>query len=247
MHPQTDIVVLVHNQLAITQKFIKYIYEHTSNFNLIFVNNGSSDNTKQYLSSNNDWVVINHSTNIGIIEGRNSSIPYIKSEYFINLDNDQFVTDGWLDKLFNVLNLGYDVVGQEAWIMKPPGTTGEVVFLSKPYKDLSYFPYKKCINKTEKFSYVGCGGMLIKKHVVDKIGLFDSQFSPAYFEDPDFCYRLTQNNYKIGWCPECKIRHLAHQTMSTQKSFNKNNQFLKSWKVFKDKWNPYFPTFSMPI
>ncbi|KKL59937.1 hypothetical protein LCGC14_2210360, partial [marine sediment metagenome] len=98
-----------------------------------------------------------------------------------------------------------------------------------------------CTNKRDRFTYIGCGGMLIKKKVYDDIGLFDEQFGPFYFEDPDFWFTAIQHGYKIGWSHNCPIEHLVHKTINNQCLSDKSTQFVKSWKLFQKKWYPYFP------
>jgi len=158
----------------------------------------------------------------------------------MNIDNDQYPQIGWLNQLYNLMDQGFDIVGPEAWRLVPPGKQGSVVMNNKSY-NRDYYPYRHCTQKNEKYTYIGCGGMLVKKKVYDDIGLFDDRFSPAYFEDPDFCFRAIQSGYKLGWCHNCNITHLAHQTINGQKLFKKNEQFIKSWKKFQQKWKPYFP------
>lgn len=244
MHELTDIICLVHNQLPITKGFVDHVFEHTENFNLIFVDNGSTDGTSEYLANGQKdgrWKVISPGRNLGVIEGRNLGAKEIKAPFFLNIDNDQYVKKGWLEKLFDLMEKGYDIVGREAWLLHPPGSGGAVV-LGNVTHGRAYYPFRRCTNPKERFTYIGCGGMLIKKEVYKKIGLFDERFSPAYFEDPDFCFRAIQAGYKLGWCPDCPIEHLAHQTMNNQSTFQKNAQFMKSWKAFIQKWHPYFPT-----
>lgn len=241
MHPQTDVIVLVHNRLEVTRKFIDRFFQHTKNANLIFVDNGSSDGTSAFLVENQSkWKVITHKTNLGIILGRNSAIPYLTCDYFLNIDNDQFVTANWLESLHQCMAKGYDIVGTEAWQLSPPNAKGNVVGPAFSSSDRSYFPKKKCSKPNESFTYIGCGGMLIRKVVIDKIGLFDERFSPAYFEDPDFNFSAIKAGFKIGWCHSCRIEHLAHQTMSSQKDFDKQQQFFHSWNKFREKWFPYY-------
>ena len=49
MTPRVDIICLVHNGLSITKGFVKALFENTSNFRLIFVDNGSTDGTPDFL------------------------------------------------------------------------------------------------------------------------------------------------------------------------------------------------------
>ncbi len=247
MHPTTDIVCLVHNQIEITKGFVKHLFENTQDFNLIFVDNNSTDGTADWLEQgqqDHKWKVVTATddgvrTNLGVIGGRNLGAKYVVSDYFLNIDNDQYTGPGWLDSLHCKMSEGYDIVGCEAWRLAPPNS-GAVVIGGKSH-DRIYFPYKKCSRAGEPFTYIGCGGMLIKKAVYEKIGLFDDRFNPAYFEDPDFCFRAIRSGYKIGWCQNCNITHLAHQTFDHQKLFDKNSQFVQSWNKFKNKWDGWFP------
>ena len=247
MHPITDIICLVHNQLPVTKVFAERIFKYTENFNLIFVNNNSTDGTSKWLEASKDkWTVVNatdsngNPANLGVIGGRNLGVKYVKSNYFLNIDNDQYVGNNWLVMLHDVMSQGYDIVGKEAWQLVPPGRGGVVLWMGKE-KTRDYFPHHRCERQGEKFTYVGCGGMLIKTEVYNKIGLFDEQFGPAYFEDPDFCFKSIQAGFKIGWCPQCPIKHLPHQTLGKQKDFDKHKQFLRSWDRFRKKWNGWFP------
>lgn len=244
MHPRTDIIVLVHNRLDVTKVFVEKLFESTDNFHLIFFNNGSDELTTQFLRDGNEsgkWTLISSDKNCGIVVPRNMAVAESRAEYFVNLDNDQYPRKGWLQGLHDLMENGnYDIVGCEAWRLHPPGHGGHIVFNGKPYT-MDYFPYKKCTRASEPFTYIGCGGMLIKSEVYRKIGLFDERFQPAYFEDPDFCFKAIQNGYKLGWKHDCPIDHLAHQTISAQNLFQKNDQFLRSWSKFREKWHPYFP------
>lgn len=243
MHPPTDIIVLVHNNLPVTLGFVEHLFKNTANFNLIFVDNGSTDGVQQFLQDGADkkrWTLIRSDENLGVIGGRNLGAKYSTADFFLNIDNDQYPGERWLDSLHDLMIQGYDVTGCEAWLMLPPDVKGQVVLNGKNYSR-AYFPQKRCTTKSDRFTYIGCGGMLIKREVYEKIGLFDERFNPFLFEDPDFCFRAIRAGYKLGWCYNCKINHLAHQTINNQNLAQKNQQFAKSWRHFQEKWLPYYP------
>lgn len=243
---RTDIICLVHNQLHITKGFVKSLFENTDNFRLIFVDNGSTDGTPDFLKDGEGqgrWKVVRPGENLGVIGGRNFGVQHVEADYFLNIDNDQYPKKGWLEDLYRLLDKGYDIVGPEAWALVPPMSkaSGALIIGNEVISDRSYFPHRHCQRPRDEFTYIGCGGSLVKKEVYDSIGLFDERFNPAYFEDPDFCFRAIKAGFRLGWSCKCPIVHLAHQTFNSQNLFNKNSQFMKSWKAFREKWHPYFP------
>jgi GT2 family glycosyltransferase len=228
MNPKTCIIVLSHNGLDVTKKFLNDLYANTQNFVLIMIDNGSSDGTPIYLSEfstkHDNVIFVANDENLGVIGGRNQGYEMYKNlpdapDYFMFLDNDQYVQSGWLEHHHEVLEAGdFDIVGVEAWLI-----------------DHRCVPVMQCKKPSDAFSYVGCGGMLIKREVTDKIGMFDSGFNPCYFEDPDFCYRAREAGFKIGWNYKPRLIHLAHQTLGVNP--RKREYFLKSHAYFKSKWH----------
>ena len=196
---------------------------------MVIVDNGSTDGTVEYLSTlGEDVHVIFLDSNSGVIDGRN--IGYERSkhldyDYLLFLDNDQFVDEGWLEHHIEFMkDGGYDVLGVEAWKMSD-----------------NFRPINMVVAPTGKFTYVGAGGMIIKRNVVEKIGLFDQGFSPMYFEDPDFCFRCNKNGYFFGWNPYAKITHKPHQTMLVISQEDRHKYFRKSLNYFREKWEYYQP------
>lgn len=222
-----DILLLTHNRVEDTIKCVSSILNSTPNvFSLIIVDNGSEDDTPDYLNSleknKNDIRVILNSTNLGIIKGRNlaysiASESKDKAKFTMFLDNDQFVFDGWLESYLYYLD-GYDVVGFEGWEMRN-----------------DFYPIKKAIHRKDPFHYVGCGGMVVNDRVIKDIGLFDDNFSPMFYEDPDFCFRALDHGYTICWNYDRKIIHKPHKLLGSNNE--KLRYFYNSWEYFKKKYN----------
>lgn len=215
-----NIILLTHNNLESTKKCIANLYQFTSDFNLIIVDNDSFEDTLVFLRSIEKQYNIKiqyNKENVGIIKGRNQGYRIGgDSQYICFLDNDQFVQHGWLESYLDLMEKGYDVVGTEAWKMR---------------KD--FYPYKKIINKNEEFNYVGCGLMMINNKVIKDIGLFDERYEKFYFEDPDFCFRTYYRGYKIGWNYNKKADHQKHDlTLRGERKI----YFMKNWQRFQEKW-----------
>jgi len=233
----TTVVVLCYNNRSVTEKFMELFKANTTNYNLIIIDNGSSDGTVDYLNEifptfeGNAELILNQE-NLGVIGGRNQGfgeflsqapyptkgMPFRYSEYLCFLDNDQFVRQGWLTQYHEFMQKGnYDMIGADAWLM-----------------DSKFMPRHNCSRAGESFTYVGCGGMMIKRKVVEDLKGFDPQFNPAYFEDPDYNFRAREKGYKIGWNYQARITHLPHQTLG--KSNDRMKYFVQSFDRFKAKW-----------
>lgn len=230
--PVVDIIILSHNNLAISQKFLSLLYKHSDvDFGVIWIENGSKDKTPEFLkdisSSLNNFTLMLNEDNKGVIGGRNQGYDIYcnfeyKPEYIIIIDNDQMVDKDWLSDHISFLDYGYDFAGVEGRQMKD-----------------NFMPKDANTSVHQYFNYVGCGGMIIRKNVLDTIGLFDPIFNPSYFEDPDFCFRAHDAGFKIGWNYRAKINHIPHQTLGFAK--DKVQRFTKSLIAFRKKWNGRVP------
>lgn len=236
-HPKINILILTYNDIEDAIKCINALYLHSTDFSLIIIDNGSSDGTSKYLEEianmHNNISVDFQEENLGVVAGRNYAYSFLKenfplSDFIMFLDVDQTAQQGWQEAYMKLINDGYDIIGSEAW----------------KTRSSDFYPYKKIVDKDDSFSYVGCGGMMIRKEVIDEIGLFDPLFEPLYFEDPDFCFRANEEGYKIGWNYNQVIVHNHEGPL-----LNKTTRayFQNSWKKFKEKWKGKgIPNFKMP-
>jgi GT2 family glycosyltransferase len=222
-----DLIVLVHNRLDVTRRFFDALKLNPSNNlrSIVVIDNGSNEETSSYLfneiGARPDVRVFRSESNIGVIEGRNLGWSKVKDQDVESgvmfLDNDQIVRHGWLDSHIEFLRRNsYDLVGVEAWKMSD-----------------DFRPIRKCNKSDRTFTYVGCGGMLMRKKVPLRIGMFDSRFSPAYFEDPDFNIRALASGFRIGWNTDRIVDHEEHSTLRGQ---DWKNHFRSSYLSMVSKW-----------
>jgi glycosyltransferase involved in cell wall biosynthesis len=107
----SSIIVPCFNQCDFTRVCIQALLRHTRpTWELILVNNGSSDETGAYLSGVQDAArvpvtIISNATNIGFPRAVNQGLEIARGEYLVLLNNDAVVTDGWLDQLIALTRL----------------------------------------------------------------------------------------------------------------------------------------------
>ena len=81
-----------------------------SRWELIVVDNGSTDGTGTYLAGLRDMstvpvTVVSNATNVGFPAAINQGLRLARGEYLVMLNNDVVVTDGWLDQLITLTRL----------------------------------------------------------------------------------------------------------------------------------------------
>lgn len=225
--------LLQYNRYQVTAKCIECIEKntHSIKYKIYLLDNnshdGSFENIKNICSDKKNIILESSSTNKGVIGGRNTIFDYflnnIEYTHLLFIDNDQFVREKWIDGYVELFNKApKSICGIEAWILSS-----------------NFTPLKKCSLRDSGFSYVGCGGMMISREACESLGKFDESFSPAYFEDPDYCLRAFQNQIPVLWNKSSQIDHLPHQTLG-QKSLNAGLSFRKSLNVFRQKWKGKF-------
>jgi GT2 family glycosyltransferase len=81
--------------------------------------------------------------------------------------------------------------------------------------------------------------LIRKKSVFDKVGYYDVNFYPAYFEDNDYHYRMRMKGYDIKDIPGCKVKH---ENSGTMKAYNEtelkmhHQRFREARSRYLIKW-----------
>lgn len=226
------IILLNYNGKILTKNCINSIKKNTnySNYKLIVVDNGSKDDSINFLKKSfKELEIFSIKDNKGFSGGNNEGIKYVKKKYnpdfYYLLSNDTLVQKNWLYELVKCAKRDkkIGVVGSKQFDFNwnPTNCAGEIKFFGVNY----YFGEK------EKFVKWVCGaGFLIKKEVVEKTKGFNELFNPTYYEETDLFERILKEGYKILYCPKSIILHKGGGT--TKEEVNKyqetfyRNRFL---------------------
>ena len=102
-----SIIIPVYNSEKTINRCIKSIVEQNyKNFELILVDDGSTDNTYEILKSyqrNNDKIVVLHKENGGPGKARNLGLQHCTGDYIIFVDSDDYIEKDYLKKINNKL------------------------------------------------------------------------------------------------------------------------------------------------
>lgn len=234
----TSIIILTYNKIEYTRQCIESIRKHTlkDSYELIVVDNCSSDGTKEWLKEQNDIITLFNDTNVGFPKGCNQGIELSKGENILLLNNDTVVTENWLHNLATCLNSSpkFGAVGPVTnscayyqAIETNYSTMEEMQSFSEKYNVLDSSKWE------ERLKLIGfC--LLIKKEVIEKIGFLDERFSPGNYEDDDYSIRIRREGYKLMLCKDTYIHHYGGT------SFNENKEYsqllINNEAKFKEKW-----------
>ncbi|MGK7907798.1 MAG: glycosyltransferase family 2 protein [Synechococcus sp.] len=117
MQPRVTVVVSPRERFNYTEQSLNSIYKNTEiPFELIYVDGNSPRSTQRYLemaSKEKGFKLLRTQRYLRPNQARNLSLPHIKTEYVVFVDNDLFVNPGWLKALVKCS----DETG--AWIVGP--------------------------------------------------------------------------------------------------------------------------------
>ena len=136
-------------------------------------------------------------------------IKEARGQYLVLLNSDTRVMPGAMLKLVRALeeNPVYGAIspvtnsaGNEQHILFPDNDPEKILESAKNWTRNA--SPNLLLSQRLDFSCVA-----ISKHTFDRIGLLDEDFSPGYFEDFDFCIRLTSKNFKMGVLETAFVYH----------------------------------------
>ncbi len=188
-----DILIVVHNQLDYVKQCIESVEANTKDYTLHVWDNGSNEETRDYLSSKNIKLTVS-AENLGFIIPNNRLFSESKSEYVILLNSDTIVSEGWDSAMIGYLKSHTDVgvVGYLGGILNKEGLGANAGY----GKDIDY---------------VMGWCMCFRRDTVEM--LFDEEnLKFAYCEDADFCLRLKEKGLSSYALHVPLVHHYGNKT-----------------------------------
>lgn len=233
-----SIIIPVYNRLEFTKKCLESIFKYGSkyDFEIIVVDNASSDGTKEFLDSLSEKVIaIHNKENLGFGKACNQGAKKANGEYLLFLNNDTIVTKNWMNVLVKELDENPEIAMAGSKLLFPDDTIQHagVVFAEDkiPYHIYSReIKEKHYVNKKRNFNAVTAACMLVRKDLFDEADGFDENFFNGY-EDIDLCLKIRELGKYIIYCPESVVYH--YESISEGR-MNKHNE---NQKLLLEKWS----------
>ena len=250
-----SVIIVNYNVEHFLEQCLTSVYQALANLEaeVFVVDNNSVDGSLTMIQRKFPQVhLIANKDNVGFAKANNQAIKLAQGEYVLLLNPDTVVENDTFDKIIQFMENTADA---GALGVKMVNGKGEFLPESKrglPLPSVAFykiFGLSKFFPKSKKFgSYhltyldnnqihsveiLSGAFMLIRKKVLDQIGLLDEDYF-MYGEDIDLSYRIIKNGYKNYYYPETRIIHYKGE--STKKtSINYVFVFYRAMQIFAKK------------
>ena len=234
----TSIVILTFNKISYTKKCIESIRKYTGkgSYEIIVVDNASTDGTISWLKEQSDIITIFNKDNLGFPKGCNQGIEIAQGSEVLLLNNDVIVTPKWLEQMLEALYSSEKIgavgpVTNYAHGQEIPVTYQNEAEMVSFASEVTEKFKNKWSQKTKLIGFC----LLFKKSVLEEVGVLDELFSPGNYEDDDISFRILLTGYKLLLCHNIFVHHFG--STSFRNDISKFNDLLSENELkFLDKW-----------
>lgn len=228
------------------ERFLKNFFESLNNDSeligeVIIVDNGSSDNSKDYINGNTfnfPVKLIENSENLGFAPAVNQGIMNARYEYIFSLNNDTEVKKGSIKQMVDLISSRQDIFSVQAKMLQY-NNKDLIDDAGDEYNLLAWTKKTGENHKSDEYLQVmeifsSCAGAaLYKKSLLEELGMFDDNFF-AYMEDVDLALRSKINGYHNFLCPQAVVYHIGSAT-----SGSRHNEFKVKLAARNNVWVVY--------
>ena len=242
--PRISIIIPVHNQLHYTAACLYSVIAatNTASFEIIVVDDASSDRTRRWLKRCRGLTVLTNRSNLGFIGSCNRGASAARGEFVVFLNNDTKVSDRWLDAMLAVFEQVSEVGIVGARLVYPDGSLQEAGGMI--FADGSGWNYgrgddadRPQYNFVSETDYVSGACLMLRRSLFEQLEGFDTHYSPAYYEDTDLCFRAREQGLKVMYQPAATVVHFEGVTSGTDESTGtkryqaiNREKFLRRWQ-----------------
>lgn len=228
-----SVVVSTYNRLPYLKQCMPSLLQlqHTP-LEIIIVDDGSSDGTREYLSSFTDsrLRIVRHEKNRGLSAGRNSGVAVARLPIIAFTDDDCIVDPQWVARM------------TEPFADPSVGLTmGSVYYVRREYR--GYFPERIVQNLGARWPK-GCN-VAYRRSVFVQLGNFSDAYYRYQNEDTEMAIRTVATGFRFRRVPEAVVYHQpARWTVSTLLASAHN---AAVWPWLKRKYPRDYQTFGSPV
>jgi GT2 family glycosyltransferase len=220
------IVILNFNGAHYLIKFLPSVLQFSQGCRIVIADNCSTDNSVEVLTKQFPQVeLLQLKINHGYSQGYNEALRQIKSPYFILLNSDIEVTEGWWQSSIALLKSSEKIAAVQPKILSfHDKTLFEYAGAGGGFIDKLGYPFcrgrifmsiesdQQQYNDVVKVFWASGACLFIKSECFDQVRGFDPDFF-AHMEEIDLCWRLQKAGYDIVYNGKSHIFHVGGGTL----------------------------------
>jgi GT2 family glycosyltransferase len=147
-------------------------------YEVIVVDNASSDDTPAMLTQVENMRVIRNEENLGFVDACNAGAAAARGDYVLFLNNDTMVTPGWLSSLVRIFEQDPQCGAAGSKLIYPDGRlqeAGGIIWSNATGWNYGKFddPEKPEYNYVREVDYCSGAALMIRRSLLERIGGFD--------------------------------------------------------------------------
>ncbi len=246
--PLVSVVVLTYNNWEYSEACLFAVrnWSDYPNLEIIVVDNASTDGSRENLRElerqDERVQVILNDTNLGVAAGYNVGLRVARGDYVILLNNDTYVTRGWVRDLIRPMQLDPQIgltgpltndIGNEQRVKIAYGAMPEMQQAARRF-------VRGRLRRILEVPNLAFFCVAIRRGVLEEIGLLDEVYGLGYYEDDDYCRRASQANYKLVIADDVFVHH-AHSVSFDKLGEKAAEQMARNRVIFEQRWGPWPP------
>jgi GT2 family glycosyltransferase len=243
---ETAIVILNWNGIEFLKMFLGIVVNHSNlpRTKIIVADNNSSDGSAEWVENKfNSVEVIRLDRNYGFAGGYKIALQKIEARFFVLLNSDIEVTEGWLEPLVKYMDQNSDVAACQPKILSYSNKDSfEYAGAAGGFIDKYGYPFcrgrvmdfiERDIGQYDNYSdifWASGACMIVRADAYLRCFGFDEDFF-AHMEEIDLCWRFKSAGYHVSFVPDSVVYHVGGGTLpyNSQKKIYlnfRNNLYL---------------------
>ena len=241
------VVILNYNGASMLSRFLPSVIEYSQGAEIVVADNGSTDDSVPVIERDFPAVrLVQLDKNYGFADGYNRALAQVEAEYYLLLNSDVEVTQGWLVPLLTFMEQNPAAVACQPKILSyNHKVCFEYAGASGGFIDRYGYPY--CRGRVFDTVEVDNGqyedvcrvfwatgaAMMVRSDAFRNAGGLDGRFF-AHMEEIDLCWRMLARGGEIYVVPQSRVYHVGGATLNKsnpRKTFlNFRNNLLMLYK-----------------
>lgn len=253
-----SIILVNYNTRQLTQNCINSIFRYTQeiDFELILVDNGSTDGSVELFQKDERIILVVSETNLGFGRANNLAYKYACGKYIFLLNSDTLLLNNAVKVFYdyaeshrseNLGALGTTLLDKQKQVIHSfgrfPTPLNSLYFIISSYTrrigiDVHkwYFSEQRMKASVGNVDYITGADLFIPQVVIEQTGFFDPAFF-MYFEETDLQKRMMQQMFFRRIIAGPEIIHLEGASFQKGEKYNlfKSSQYRKSEFLYLKK------------